>query len=329
MMKKIKYIIAGVLVTLTVVVYNSCVKNELELFENAKSGYLVTMSGIESFVSGTWDLGTKTIIYDSVYFYGEFIFPDVKTSITNITIRKVLYDDFDNLLGVTVLDEITQLPDTILYEYNSKEDLFDGLSYPADSLKPDYYFQIITVALLPSGDTLVSNSGIYNINPSLSGFCPLPDLPPGIYTAKNNLSAFSCEAVIRKPSPFVEEDDGRFWLSNFGLDWSTWNDVWYSIEFKLNCPKGSDPRYVIELLPGGNWNTGVAWTAVDRTGSEVTKDIRIMPYMYAEDTESIGYYDPDKQEIEFKNVSVIDTWWNIDNHTIDISFKFKEPEPGK
>jgi hypothetical protein len=324
-MKKQINIILTILILAQISFHNSCTNNEFELLDGAKPGYLVTLDPIESFVSGAWDLSTATIIYDSVYFYAQYNFPEILADINYIIIRKELYDDLDNLLSSTNLDQINQLPHSLIYEYNTIEELFDGLNYPTDSLKPDYYFSFNTVAYLPNGDSIKSSNGVYNLVPSLSGFCPLPDIPSGIWTAKNHDTEFTVEVVIRNPSPYVAEDDGRLWISNFGMDWSGWNDKWYTIEFKLNCPKSGDPRYVIELLPDGNWGIG-DWTGIDRTGAEVTKEVYIMPYLYTDDTESIGYYDPDIQEIRFENVSLYETWWNLDNHTVNISFKYKGPE---
>ncbi len=144
-------------------------------------------------------------------------------------------------------------------------------------------------------------------------------LPLGNWEAKNESSGYTKTVELHRPSPFQSVDDGRYWISDFGLDWSNWRDYWYTIEFKLKCPEGDDPRYIIDLW-GSGYDTGQDWTDVDHTGSTVTKQVRVMPYVYT--SAAVGYYDPATQVITFENVPLTDNWWNADRHTVNLTFTF-------
>lgn len=145
-------------------------------------------------------------------------------------------------------------------------------------------------------------------------------LPTGNWTATNNITGFSKTVELQRPSPFQTEDDGRYWLSDFGLDWSNWYDWWYTVEFKIRCPEGADPRYIIDLFGSGS-DTGTNQTDTDRFGTEVTKLIRVMPYIYS--GTKVGYYDPSTETITFKDVPLTDAWWSADNHTVDLTFTYQ------
>ncbi len=144
-------------------------------------------------------------------------------------------------------------------------------------------------------------------------------IPLGDWEARNDDTDFTKTVQIHRPSPFRTTDDGRYWITDFGLDWSNWHDYWYTIEFKLLCPVEGDPRYIIDLF-GAGLDTGQEQTDIDHTGTEVTKDIRIMPYIYS--GSAVGYYDPDAQVISFVNVPLTDAWWGADNHTVNLTFTY-------
>ncbi len=315
--------------TATFFITNSCVENEYEMLDLAKSGFRVNMVA-DSYIEATYDLSTNTLEYDSVYFYIEFDIPQLSTQFSQLELHKILHDKEGNVVEDYIYNTLSpeDLPVKTLYESTLLEDLYEGFNFHKDSLKPDYTFEFKAIMKLADGSILEYRDGSHVNTPFLNGFCPLPVIPSGEWTAKNMNTQFSKTVTITTPSPHYLDgngqviDDGRFWLSDFGLDWSTWRDVWYSIEFKLNCPKGDDPRYVIQLLPGGVWNTGVPMTDFDHNGELATKDIRVMPYLY-EDNSIVGYYDPEFQRISFENVPVIDSWWGIDNHTVNLTFTYK------
>ncbi len=144
-------------------------------------------------------------------------------------------------------------------------------------------------------------------------------LPMGSWEARNDDTGFTKTVYLYRPSPFRSTDDGRYWISDFGLDWSSWHDYWYTTEFKLKCPQDGDPRYIIDLI-GDGLDTGESQTDTDHTGTEVTKDIRIMPYIYSGD--AVAYYDPGTQVVTFVNVPLTDDWWGADNHTVNLTFTY-------
>lgn len=304
----------------------SCTENKYDLWNSASAGYLVNIDAADSYISGTYDLGTRTITYDSVYLYVAYDFPAITTTFDQIVVRKSLYSESDVLMATQDIAVVTELPTSLEVYYETAADLFDDFPFSPDSLKTSYYFTLSTIMYLPNGDSITTTSGNYEVATNLTGFCPLPTLPVGIWTAKNNETSFSKDVIIRNPSPYAEDDEGRYWLSDFGLDWSNWSDMWYTIEFTLECPRGdNDNQYYINLVPGGS-DPGTDLTSVDRTGVTVTKSVRIMPYQYDEDTEAYGYFDTETQQLVFSNVSVVDSWWNSDNHTVDLVFKYKGPE---
>ncbi len=302
----------------------SCVKNEYDLLDSAKLGFRLTMTA-DSYLEATYDISSKELTYDSTYVSVQYEIPELTSDFSVIELHKIIKDqdeiEVDDYIYATF--QKADLPVDTLYTTSDTDELYEGLTFPKDSLKPGYTIEFRSVMKMNDGSELIYLYGSYSIVPVLNGFCPLPDLPSGLWTAVNNNTMFSKTVTIMTPSPFVDVDDGRYWLSDFGLDWSTWHDLWYSIEFKLDCPKGSDPRYVVNLLPGGNWDTGEDWTAIDHTGTEATKHIRIMPYQY-EDPNIVGHYDPDTQKLTFEDVPVLDSWWNTDNHTVNLTFTFKE-----
>ena len=144
-------------------------------------------------------------------------------------------------------------------------------------------------------------------------------LPTGTWQAVNDDTGFTKEVTLHRPSPFRSFDDGRYWISDFGMDWSSWHDYWYTTEFKLKCPEQGDPRYIIDLI-GDGLDTGEDMTDTDHTGTEVTKAVRIMPYVYSD--AAVAYYDPQTQVITFENVPLTDYWWGADSHTVNLTFTF-------
>lgn len=320
-MKITKYIIIAVV---TLILINSCVENNYEILDEANPGFWVELYAT-SYVEATKDISTNSLNYDSVDVSVRFDIPELSRDFASLELRKMIVDVEGNIIESVVYASFDKqsLPVDTSFLANSLDELFYGLSFSPDSLSPEYLFDFEAVLIQEDDSELTYVSGAYTLIPVLNGFCPLPILPNGIWLAKNNNSQYTSSITIQTPSPYQDNDDGRFWLSEFGLDWSNWSDVWYSIEFKVKCPVGNDPRYVIELMPDGIYDTGETLTATDRTGAEVTKTVRIMPYAYA-DSKIVGHYDDNKQEITFEDVPLVDTWWNSDNHTVNLTFKYVE-----
>jgi len=311
-------------ITAILVIISSCIKNEYDLLDSAKLGFRLDMTA-DSYLEATYDISTKTLTYDSTYVSVQYEIPELTSDFSEIELHKIVKDIDDIIVDdyIYATFEKNDLPLDTLFTTSNTDVLYQGLSFSKDSLKPGYTIEFNAIMKMNDGSELNYLYGTYSIVPVLNGFCPLPSLPSGEWVAVNNNTMFTKTVTIVTPSPFVEVDDGRFWISDFGLDWSTWHDLWYTIEFKLDCPTGNDPRYVIKLMPGGNWNTGVSMTDIDHTNTEVTKDIRIMPYQY-EDNNIVGHYDPNTEKITFEDVPLVDTWWDTDNHTVNLTFTYNE-----
>lgn len=322
-MKELKKIYLLLLIA-GMVLINSCVKNEYDMLDDAKMGFRVNMTA-DSYVEASYDLSSGILSYDSAYVSVLYDIPDLSSDFTVLELHKLIRDEDEVILDdyMYASFEKADLPLDTLFETSDIDVLFEGLTFPKDSIKPGLEIVFNAVMKMADGSELNYLYGTYSITPVLNGFCPLPDLPSGEWTAVNNNTMFSKTVTIMTPSPFVDVDDGRYWISDFGLDWSTWDDVWYGLEFKLDCPKGNDPRYVIKLMPDGVYDTGLNWTATDRDGVEVTKNARVMPYAY-EDNNIVGYYDPDTRKLTFEDVPLIDTWWATDNHTVNLTFTYDD-----
>lgn len=321
-MKKLQKIYLSLSVLAIIILVNACVKNDYELLETARLGFRVNLNA-DSYVEATYDISSEELTYDSVYAEVQFQIPLLTGDFTSLELHKVIRD----LDGVIADDYVygtfvkENLPVDTTFLTTDVDELFEGLTFLKDSLKPGYTIEFSIKMQLADGTTLDYLYGTYSIVPVLNGFCPLPSLPLGNWIAVNNGTQFTKAVTVSNPSPFATVDDGRFWLSDFGLDWSTWRDYWYTIEFKLDCPVGNDPRYVIKLMTDGVYNSGVDWTSIDHNGTEVTKVVRVMPYDYG-DSKIVGHYDPETKKITFEDVPIIDTWWNADNHTVNLTFTY-------
>ena len=211
----------------------------------------------------------------------------------------------------------TLVSTSINYTYTSQADLLESFGITAGTEINDE--DALTYSLYGIG-----NNGYTELLDEVSATASVNlieavTIPLGAWEARNDDTDFTKTVQIHRPSPFRTTDDGRYWITDFGLDWSNWHDYWYTIEFKLICPQGGDPRYIIDLF-GAGLDTGQEQTDIDHTGTEVTKAIRIMPYIYSDTP--VGYYDPDAQVISFVNVPLTDDWWGADNHTVNLTFTY-------
>lgn len=310
----------------SLLIINSCVKNDYDMLEEAKLGFRLTMTA-DSYVEATYDISTKELTYDSTYVSVQYDIPELTSDFSVLELHKMIVDPDEIVVDDYILASFEKavLPVDTTFSTSDIDELFEGLTFKKDSIKPEYTIQFKALLKMNDGTELEYLYGTYDIVPVLNGFCPLPNLSSGTWTAVNNNTMFTKSVTIMTPSPHQDFDDGRYWLSDFGLDWSTWHDVWYSIEFKLDCPRGNDPRYVVKLMPGGVYDCGVDWTAINHEGVEVTKPMRVMPYAY-EDSDIVGYYDPDTKKLTFEDVPLVDTWWNTDNHTVNLTFTYDESD---
>ncbi len=319
-MKYIKLIIS---IFLGLAILYSCVKNEFDLLDTSEPGFWLDLYAT-TYVEATIDLNLDTLVYDSVNVSVQYVIPELTRDFNALELHKRIVnsdgDIIEDYIYATFSKESLPLDTTFIA--NSVAELYEGLDFSPDSLDPELAIEFEAILKLSDGTEMHYLYGEYILIPVLNGFCSLPEIPTGNWLAKNNNTLYTRTVWVEKPSPvFTGEDDGRALITDFGLDWSNWEDVWYCIEFKIICPVGNDPRYVIELLPDGNYDPGPTWTGTGRSGAEETKLIRVMPYAY-EDNTIVGYYDAENQEIIFEDVPLIDTWWGADNHTVNLTFTY-------
>lgn len=133
-----------------------------------------------------------------------------------------------------------------------------------------------------------------------------PVLPEGEWLAENLSTSYSTTVYL------VQTGANKYWISNFGMDWSNWTDYWYTTEVSIGCTSdvtldavGRDNPTDIEI-PDGIY-------------PEPRSGVRVMPYRTVSGS---PVYDETNQKLIFSNVEVTDEWWAADNHTIDITFTY-------
>lgn len=206
-------------------------------------------------------------------------------------------------------------PSGVVYNYTTQEELLASFDVEETFISDNDEF---IYSLYATGNGVTVKIGEVTGTASVT-ILEAVTLPLGHWIAKNEDTGFTKDIQIERPSPFQSVDDGRYWISDFGLDWSSWWDMWYTVEIKLICPAEGETNYAIDLFGSGT-DTGVDRTDIDRFGTVVTKSVRIMPYLYS--GTAVGYYNPDTQVITFENVPLTDGWWSADNHTVNLTFTY-------
>lgn len=314
----------------------SCHKETIDLLKDIKPGYSASFSGSSGSITCTREYNPTIVLYD-VDLEMQIVI-GAYTDVQEILIVKKLMNPENKVAAATVAFE-SSVADTLEFTISSGAELMHGLDFEPDSINTGYYFSFESFAVLSNNDTLrTANS--YQVVPVYLNFCELPEIPTGVYEAHNRITGFKKSVELRKGVwiyGWIWNATSAAWelgwtfhedyymLTDFGLDWCNWNDWWYGVVFTINCPKPGDSRFVINL-PGDGFDTTEDITMIDRaTGSDNTKKLRLMPYIYQTTTPDIGYYDASGNSLVFKNVSVDDNWWHSDKHTIqDVVFTFKQ-----
>ncbi len=237
-------------------------------------------------------------------------------------ITKILQNENNEAITTTEQLAFTNLSDTLKIDILTMDSLFKGLDFIPDSIRSGYSFLFRTFVVLNSGDTLLSSRGDYQVIPQYLDFCELPEIPEGIWEVHNMATGYKKEVEIK----YMELAPGYFMnvITDFGIDWSNWNDFWYGTDFTIGCPPAGDNRYAVKLAAWGIDLPSIRLEMKNDKGELETRPLRLMPWAYADDSPDIGYYDADTRQLIFKNVKVRDTWWNIDNATIqEVTFTYK------
>ncbi|MFA6128620.1 MAG: hypothetical protein WC699_15075 [Bacteroidales bacterium] len=315
-------IISRSLLTAILLMLLACTQVEWKEIKTIKPGYqAISDSSMVSLVL-TKDIDTGVVTYDPVDIRLRFAFDSQITEFKEIGVTKIIQDQNYTILSKTNQIAVRTMTDTLKIDIFNADSLFSGLNFNRDSIRSGYSFLFKTYMILPSGDTVVSSRGDYQVTPQYLNFCTLPDIPDGVWEAFNKETGFKKEVEIKYMEIFPSV--WFYVITDFGIDWSRWNDFWYGTDFTLGCPLAGDTRFVVKLAAWGIDLPTIRLEMKNDKGIPETRPLRIMPWNYAADSPDVGYYDSENQQFIFKNVKLVDTWWNTDNKAIsEITFTFK------
>jgi hypothetical protein len=314
----IKYIMTLFAILMAV----SCTQVEWTDIKSIKPGYIAFSDSSKVSLVLTKDDITGGVTYDPVDLRLRFFFSTQTTAFKQAGITRVLQNENFEPVASTVEALFTDLSDTLRIDILSMDSLFKGLDFNPDSIRSGYSFLFKSFLVLNSGDTIVSSRGDYQVTPQYLNFCTLPEIPLGIWEVHNKATGYKKDVEIK----YMELAPAYFMyvITDFGIDWSRWNDFWYGTDFTIGCPVAGDDRFVVKLAAWGIDLSSIRLEMKNDKGEPETRPLRIMPWTYADDSPDIGYYDASGRQFVFKNVKVRDTWWGIDNSTIqEVTFTYK------
>jgi hypothetical protein len=299
-----------------------CTRTEWTDIKTLKPGYTAVSDSSKVSLVLTKDDVTGAVTYDPVGIRLRYFFSSQVAGYRTAGITKILQNENYEPVASTEQALFTDLSDTVRIDLLTMDSLFSGLDFHPDSIRSGFSFLFKTFMVQESGDTIVSSRGDYLVSPEYINFCTLPVIPEGVWEAHNKATGFKKDIEIRS----IELAPSFFMLvfTDFGIDWSRWNDFWYGTDFTIGCPLAGDDRYVVKLAA---WGIDLSYMRLQMNndkGEPETRPLRIMPWAYAADSPDIGYYDANARRFIFKNVKITDTWWNIDNYTIEeVTFTYK------
>lgn len=319
-MKKYRIAISILLITI-LAIFNSCNKTEWVDINNAKPGFGVFFDSSNYEVILTKDLYTDTIAY-AVDIDLKFFFNLQMEAYSEVGILRILQDENGQDIESTLQMKVTDVTDTARIIIASEEELFAGFEFNPDSILSGYIFVFRPYVTLSESDSVLSAFGNYVVSPEYINFCEIPEFPMGVYEAHNKATGFKKDVQIVWME--VIPDVWFYVITDFGLDWSTWNDFWYGTNFSLACPLQGDQRFVVEFAAWGIDLGNIILEMENDEGIMESRPLRIMPWIYDDESPDMGYYDAEAKQFIFKNVQVKDTWWDIDNHLLDeVTFTYK------
>jgi len=315
-------LIKPILAILLMIPAISCTHVEWTDIKSVRPGYIAFSDSSKVSLDLTKDQETGYVFYDPVDIRLKFFFTTQTSDIKKAGITKILQNENNEVLTRADQLSFTDLSDTLKIEILTIDSLFKGLDFNPDSIRPGYSFLFKTYIVLNNGDTILSSRGDYQVTPQYLNFCTLPEIPSGIWEAHNQATGFKKDVEIK----YMELAPGYslYVITDFGIDWSLWNDFWYGTDFTIGCPLAGDNRFVVKLASWGIDLPSIRLEMKNDKGEPETRPLRLMPWAYADDSPDIGYYDAATQQFIFKNVKVRDTWWNTDNATIqEVTFTYK------
>ncbi|HBB93062.1 MAG TPA: hypothetical protein DC042_15455 [Bacteroidales bacterium] len=300
-----------------------CTRTEWTDIKTIKPGYLAFSDSTQVSLTVTKEEGSASVVYDPVEISLRFFFKSQISEFQKVGIKKILQDEDYQPVAICDQGSFKDISDTLAIDILTRDTLFAGLTFNPDSIRSGFTFLFKTYLVTNSGDTIFSVAGDYTVIPQYVNFCTIPEIPAGIWEIHNKATGFKKDIEIR----YMELGPAWFTyvFTDFGIDWSRWNDFWYGTDFYLGCPLAGDDRYVVKLAAWGIDLAGIRLEMKNDKGELETRPLRIMPWTYADDSPDIGYYDATARQFIFKNVKLRDTWWDIDNALIqEVTITYKE-----
>lgn len=304
-----KYIVLGF-----VLIFVSCI-DELDPYaHDAAPGFNIVFTPENEYIAFTKNLDET--ISGQVDILGEFFVTTSGLYDRVILTKSLLNSANDEIESVLQVRDLT-FNEPISFSISSAEELFEGFQTNINDLTVGSKFQLTPYGITPEADTIAVQTPII-FDADYIAFCEIPDLELGTWVVTNTATTFSKEVEL-----IWDEEWGLYVFTDFGIDWSWWNDWWYGTMFSLACPL-VDGNPVEVNLSGIGIDTSDSYEMLDDTGVLATRNLRRMPYIYKEGSPK-GYYDSDTGEMVFKNINVTDSWWDADSHD-NISMVFKKKE---
>jgi len=320
MMKKISIPIFLLIATLFLLM--ACTKTSWKEIGNIKPGFGVFTDSSSYTVVLTKDRDADTVDYSTLEINLKYFFKLQIEDYSEAGILKSLQDENGADIETVPLAKFNDVSDTIKIDIHNKTQLFEGMAFNPDSIRNGYAFVFRSYVLTMDADSVFTAYGDYAVTPEYINFCDIPEIPIGIYEAYNKATGFKKDMEVR----YIEviPDVWFYVFTDFGLDWSTWDDFWYGTNFSLTCPQPGDTRFVVELAAWGIDMSSIIIEMENDEGAMESRPLRIMPWTYDAESPDVGYYNAENKQFIFKNVQVKDTWWNLDNHFLEeVTFTFK------
>ena len=294
--------------------FSGCLDEPGPFASDATPGLSVTYD--EEVSEITFTKNPDATITGAINISGKF-FVNPAAVFDRVVIIKALMDNDFKVIEESLAIGDLAFYDSVVFSISSVEALFDGLSIEPDEIVVGSTFGFRPIGILPSGDTIeVTNS--VTVIPDYIAFCEIPDLALGTWVATNTVSGFSKEVEL-----IWYSNENLYVLTDFGLDWSNWDDFWYGTMFSLACPiVNTDP---VEInLAGRGWDTDEEYEMLADDGVTIEKRrLRYMPYIYKE-ASPVGYFDATTGSLIFDGVNLTDAWWDADSHDqVSLTFSKK------
>lgn len=243
---------------------------------------------------------------------------------TNIGLMKHLFDDNGVEIGSAIaMENITINTETTL-SITDTETLFEGIDYDYNNnLDAANTFSFTAFAQTDMMETVIMND-VFETTATFQ-IKILPVLQTGTtWIVTNNNTGFSKEVQLFSVQEEFGIQSSEYFFTDFGIDWSWWNDFWYSTSFSFDFPEVDGDPFVI-TLGGTSGDMNVFYDGVADDGVTVeNRMLRLMGYTY-KDGSVKGQYDETTGDITFTGVNILDWWWETDSHD-NISMTFvKKP----